>query len=252
LPVYVYSLFSKAHFIIDAHTDALLASYWTWSLPLHRFLSRRALTTIVTNDYLQSVVASWNARSFVLTDVPLFLPRREQVYLDEAPFKVVMISSASPDEPTAEVLEAASRLPDVRFYITGDYDARRKLMREAPPNLRFTGRLPDREFYELLQVARAVICLTTEDNTLQSGASEALWLGKPIITSDWPLLRSYFDRGTIHVDNRAESIRQAVMTIRDNLSGFEAEILALQELRRHEWWQKVDDLIQIIERAVAE
>lgn len=249
-PVYVYSLFSRAHFIIDAHTDALLASYWTWSLPLHRFLSRRALTTIVTNDDLQSVVASWSAPSFVLTDVPLFLPSRQQVCPDEAPFSVVMISSASPDEPTAEVLEAASRLPDVPFYITGDYSARREVVKGAPPNLRFAGRLPDKEFYELLQGARAVMCLTTEDHTLQSGASEALWLGKPIITSDWPLLRAYFDRGTIHVDNTAESICQAVMTMKGNLPQFEAEILTLQALRRREWWKKADNLIHIIQEAV--
>lgn len=251
LPVYIYSLFFKAHFIMDAHTDALLASCWAWSLPLHRFLSRRAITTIVTNDYLQRMVTSWKAHAFVLTDVPLTLSKRHQVCLDEVPFNVVMISTASYDEPTAQVLEAASKLPDVRFYITGNYNARHDVIKSAPPNVRFTGYVPDKEFYGLLEAAQVVMCLTTEDHTIQSGASEAMWLGKPIITSDWLLLQQYFEKGTIHVDNTAESICQAVMTMRENLQAFEADIRKLQKDRRQQWREKISALISLIQQATA-
>ena len=55
LTVYLFCLISGARYVIDSHTDALLAPFWRWSLPLHRFLSRRAMTTIVTNDYSMSL-----------------------------------------------------------------------------------------------------------------------------------------------------------------------------------------------------
>ena len=51
-PIHIYGLFTKAHFVIDSHTDALQSSFLGMVLPLHRFLSQRAITTIVTNEHL--------------------------------------------------------------------------------------------------------------------------------------------------------------------------------------------------------
>jgi hypothetical protein len=110
--------------------------------------------------------------------------------------------------------------------------------------------VPDEEFYGLLEVVQVVMCLTTEDHTYQSGASEALWLGKPIITSDWPLLRGYFDKGTIHIDNTAESIRRAVLAMKRCLPAYEAEIRALQIERQHEWLEKAQALLHLVEQAM--
>lgn len=251
LMVYLWGLIAGTKYIIDSHTDALLASWWAWSLPLHRFLSRRAITTIVTSDYLQQMVASWNAHAFILTDVPVAFSERRQVRLDETSFNIVVVSTASYDEPIAQVLEAVSELSDIGFYITGNYTARQDIVKSAPGNVRFTGYVPDEEFYGLLEAARAVMCLTSENHTIQSGASEALWLGRPIITSDWPLLREYFNKGTLHVDNTVESICRAVVTIRDNLPAFEADIRVLQKERRCEWQQKAKSLTHLIQQAVS-
>ena len=93
----------------------------------------------------------------------------------------------------------------------------------------YVGYLPDEEFYGLLEAAHAVMSLTTQDHTFQSGASEALWLGKPIITSDWPLLRAYFDRGTVHVDNTVQGIRRGIVAMQRDLLSHQAGILTLQE-----------------------
>jgi len=253
LVVYLWGLTTGAKYIIDSHSCALLAPWWAWLMPLHRFLSRRAITTIVTNDYLQQMVASWNAHAFILTDVPITSSKRRQVRLDEAPFNIVVVSAASCDEPIDQVLEAARNLPDMNFYITGNYHTNswQDIVKSAPANVHFTGYVPDEEFYGLLEAAQAVMCLTTENHTFQSGASEALWLGKPIITSDWPILQRYFSEGTIHVDNTAESIRRAVITMRDDLPMFEARIRALQEERRREWQQKAEALTCLIQQAMS-
>ncbi|MFC2023131.1 hypothetical protein ACFLT5_00135 [Chloroflexota bacterium] len=252
LSVYVYSLFARACFVIDSHTEALLAPVWQWTLPLHRFLSRRAIATMTTNDHLQQMIASWGAPAFVLRDVPSTSPKRKQVHLLDAVMNVAVVSSASHDEPTDQVLEAARTLPDVAFFVTGNYHTRslQSTVERAPANVHFTGYMPDEEYYGLLEVVQVVICLTTEDHTHQSGASEALWLGKPIITSDWPLLRRYFDKGTIHIDNTAESIRQAVLTIVSNLPVYEAEIRELREERQHEWLEKAQALMRLVEQAM--
>ncbi|GAG20763.1 unnamed protein product, partial [marine sediment metagenome] len=190
--------------------------------------------------------------AFVLRDVPSTYPERQQIRLPEAALNVAVVSSASHDEPIDQVLRAARTLPDVAFFVTGNYDTRslQDTVEKAPANVHFTGYMPDDEFYGLLDVVQVVMCLTTEDHTHQSGASDALWSGKPIITSDWPLLRGYFDKGTVHVDNTAESIRRGVLTMKRDLPAYEAEIRALQRERHHEWSEKAQALMRLVEQAM--
>lgn len=254
LIVYLWGLISGTKFIIDSHTDALLASWWQWTLPLHRFLSRRAITTLVTNEHLYNIVAEWPARAFILVDPPVTYPHRTDFPVDETVFNVAVVSTASYDEPIDQVLIAARRLPTIQFYITGNFDRdtphHRGIKEQAPANVQFTGYIPDEQFYGLLAAAQVVMSLTTEDHTIQSGASEALWLGKPVITSDWPVLRTYFSQGAILVDNTAEAIEQAITTMQAHLPAFETGIRQLQQTRQAEWWQRVSRLIQQIQQAV--
>src|SRR2546426_10328340 len=73
--------------------------------------------------------------------------------------------------------------------------------------------------------------LTRENHTMQRGGYEAVALEKPLITSQWPLLREVFSRGTIHVDNSAESITAAVRQIQANLEAFREEMGKLRRAR---------------------
>jgi glycosyltransferase involved in cell wall biosynthesis len=251
LSVYLYSLLSNARFIIDSHTDALQAPFWEWTLPLHRFLERRAITTIVTNDQLRELVESWDTHGFTLADPPAQFDIAQPTVLPDSALNIVMVSTADYDEPVKEVLQVAHDLPNVDFYITGDFtrtEYHQAILESAPNNVHFTGYLRE-GYFALLDAADVIMCLSTEDNTFLSGDNEALWLGKPIITSDWPLLRQYFDRGTIYVDNTVESIRQAVMTMLDSLPEYQAEIRALQQVRRQEWWGKANQLVELIQTA---
>ena len=252
LPVYFYSLFSKTRFIIDSHTDALQAPWWKWTLPLHRFLEYRAITTIVTNDCLREMVEGWGAHGFVLEDPPAQFNISKPMVLPDSSLNVVMVSIADYDEPIPEVSQAARDLPDVDFYITGDF-ARSPyhpgVVESAPDNVHFTGYLRE-DYFALLDAADVIMCLSTEDNTFLSGNNEALWLGKPLITSDWPILQRYFNKGTIHVDNTAADICHAVREMKDNLADFKADIRSLQKDRRREWWEKAEALILLIRQAM--
>ena len=66
---------------------------------------------------------------------------------------------------------------------------------------------------------------------MQRGGYEAVSLGKPLITSHWPLLREVFSRGTVHVDNSTESIIAAVRQIQEQPETFRREIAVLRRTR---------------------
>jgi glycosyltransferase involved in cell wall biosynthesis len=250
LVVYIYARLWKAKYVIDSHTGALLAPWWKWSLPIHAFLSRKAIATIVTNEHLKALVDSWRARSFIVGDVPTVFPRGES-YPVNGPFNIAVINSFSPDEPLEEALEAASTLPEVTFYVTGNpLRAKKSLFERKPDNVTFTGFLPDDQYFGLLQAVQAVMTLTTDNYTMQRGACEAVWSGKPIITSDWPILREYFHKGTIHVGNCARDIREAVIRMQKERANLESEIQSLQRERRQEWQQTSAELIRLIEEGV--
>src|SRR5262249_26329033 len=133
-------------YVIDAHSGAFQHARWTWSLPVQRFLARRALATVVTNDYLAGVVRSWGARAEIVQDLSLDLkpegPARRQPR-----FHAVLVCTYSVDEPVAEVVEAARRLPDIQFSFTGDPAYLPAGLRSRlPENVRLTGFLPDEEY----------------------------------------------------------------------------------------------------------
>ncbi len=251
LCVYLWSRFRRTgtQFIIDSHTDALLAPWWRWLSPLHRFLSKRAVTTLVTNEHLRQLVAGWGATAHILGDPPATFPHREKPALPAKAFTVALVSTASYDEPIEPVLAAARQLPAVHFYITGNWAKRRSdipAQTRGDENIHFTGYMPDEQFYGLLEAVDVVMCLTTQNHTIQSGANEALWLGRPIITSDWPLLREYFYQGAVFVDNSAAGIEQAVLTAQQNHRALQAEITQLQGARRREWQQKAAEIMALI------
>jgi len=250
LVVYLYARLGKAKYIIDSHTGALLAPWWKWSLPLHAFLSRRAITTIVTNKHLEAMVKEWQANTFIIADIPTTFPQGKAFPVN-GKFNVAVINTFSPDEPIGQVLEAAASLPDVEFYITGDpIRAKKTFLQNHPANVQFTGFLPDQEYIGLLRTVQAIIVLTTDNHTMQRGACEAVSLGKPIITSDWPVLRSYFDKGTIHVDNSSQSIREGILKMQEKRENLQKEILLLQQERRLEWDEKYTALTKLIENSL--
>ena len=67
-----------------------------------------------------------------------------------------------------------------------------------------------------MRAADAVVVLTTHDHTMQRGGYEAMALERPLVTSDWQLLRETFSRGTVHVDNNSTAIAEGIAAaIRD-------------------------------------
>jgi glycosyltransferase involved in cell wall biosynthesis len=249
--VAIYCLLTGARYIVDAHSDAFQRSIWTRPRALHRLLARRALVTIVTGEHFRRAVQSLGGRALVVRDIPSTFVEGAAAPLGPG-FHVAVVNTFARDEPLDQVLAAAAELPHVRFHVTGRREsAPPALLAKAPPNVRFTGFLPDDQYYALLRGASAVMCLTTRDHTMQRGACEALSLGRPIITSGWPLLREYFHRGTVHVAADALSIRGGVERMQADYQSFVSEIRDLQMSQRREWAERSDDLARLIGGAPA-
>lgn len=233
--VALYCRMVGARYVIDAHSAAMLSPLWTRPRWLNRILFRRAAATIVTNEHFAERLEEDGARALVLRDVPTDFPRAAEPDLP-AGFNVMVVNTFSFDEPLEEIIEAARAVPDVTFHVTGRVETAPPALRESvPDNVSFTGYLPDEDYYALMGSSDAVLCLTTRDHTMQRGACEALSMGRPIITSDSELLRTYFRQGTIHVDNRAPSIRDAVEQMRSAHPWFVSEIGDLRQSQLEEW-----------------
>src|SRR5262249_38218992 len=68
LILWLHSVLAGGAFVMDAHTGVFLEPKWRLFLPLNRFLMRRALLTLVTNEALARRMRAWSAPAFVLPD----------------------------------------------------------------------------------------------------------------------------------------------------------------------------------------
>jgi glycosyltransferase involved in cell wall biosynthesis len=159
---------------------------------------------------------------------------------------MTLVSSFTPDEPLEPFLRAAAKVPDVTFHVTGNPDrAPAAIHALRPPNVRFTGFLPAGAYTALLMQSDAVLALTTEDFTMQRGAYEAIYLGRPVVVSGFNVLRESFFQGAVYTDNSVASIVEAIADMRANHARLEAEARQLREHKKAVWRNRERELLEI-------
>ena len=239
IPTWIYTKLTRAQYIIDAHSGAFLDKRWTSILFLHKFFSRHAALTLVTSEFWAELVSSWGANTKIVSDVPVCFEEPRYTKL-QGRINMIFISTFTRDEPLREFLSAARQSPDIQFYVTGRLkDANPEVLNNAPKNVVFTDFLTNADYVGLLLASDAVICLTTADHTMQRGAYEAVYLGKPVITSNFGLLRKSFPAGTIHVGNNPEEIAFGILEMKHNLERYQREVQQLRVEKLH-CWDKVE------------
>jgi glycosyltransferase involved in cell wall biosynthesis len=245
LPVYLYARRSSARMVIDAHTGIFEHARWRWLLPLTRFMLRRADCVVVTNEHLRRQVAAWGGTPVVIGDVPVhFVPGRAPTPCGTP--RVVVINTFSVDEPVDAVLAAARELREASFFVTGDIRyARPAWLAARPANLSFTGFLSEEDYAGLLRAADVIVVLTTYDHTMQRGAYEAVALEKPLVTSDWGLLRETFSRGTVHVRNEAPDIAAGIRRALAEGQRLSREMHGLRRERAQVFASRLDELLRL-------
>ena len=109
------------------------------------------------------------------------------------------------------------------------------VIENAPSNVVFTGFLSRASYAGLIKACRSVICLTVLDHTMQRGAYEAIYLGKPVVTSNFGILRENFNVGALHVDNDVDSIVDGIERMSRDSAEFESQAIELGVQKRRRW-----------------
>jgi glycosyltransferase involved in cell wall biosynthesis len=234
LAVYGYCALLRRPFVIDAHSGAFQNRRWRMLQGVQFWLCARARATIVTNEHLAALVNSHGGCAIIVPDVPVRFrssPNRDGT----EDFVVVCVTSFGTDEPIGAILEAARRLPQVTFYMTGDPTGISDRLAGRPANVVLTGFIDTERYGTLLQTADVVMALTTVDHTMLRGAYEAIYQGTPVIVSDFPILRAAFAEGAIHVDNTPEAIAAAVLQMRGHRDEYRSGALRLREEKERRW-----------------
>jgi glycosyltransferase involved in cell wall biosynthesis len=244
-PVWLYTRLTKSCYLIDAHSGALIDRRWQSTMFLHRFFSRHAKATMVTNPHLQDFVQSWGAKAMIVRDVPVCFAEPSPMTLTGA-FNITLVNTFTRDEPLELFLRAAEKLPDVQFYVTGPLaGADERVIKTAPKNVKFTGFLPNSQYVGLLLASDAVMCLTTREHTMQRGAYEAVYLEKPVVVSSTELLRKAFYKGAVCVDNTVEGIVTGVQEMREHLRERQEEVRSLRQEKLEQWSRVEADLLSL-------
>jgi glycosyltransferase involved in cell wall biosynthesis len=242
------------HVVIDAHNAGIIPfpSKYNSLLPLYGMIQKWADLTIVTNEGLAKVVHANGGRPFVLEDrIPQF-NGVERIAL-KGKHNLVFVCTFEEDEPYEEVIRAARFIdPSIHLYVTGKYQkASPTIIAQAPDNVAFTGFLSDQEYANLLYSCDAIIDLTLLEDCLVCGAYEAVALGKPLVLTNTPALRSYFYHGAVYTENTAEKIAQAIRSVVENKKVLQEEIAILRSQLKSAWEEKRQDLLRILEQLVA-
>jgi glycosyltransferase involved in cell wall biosynthesis len=237
LVVFLYSWVSRCRYIIDAHHGA---TYGPWlhlpfGIRLNRLIMNRATATLVHNECIHELVARQGIKSMV---VETKAPRIDAPAPNaSAPFTVLVPCSFDADEPIPVIYEAARRLPEVRFCLTGDTSRlSRPLLASAPSNVALPGFLSQAEYERVLAGVHAVVVLSTDDYPLRPrGASEAIGATKPLIVSRNGATEAQLYKGTVLVGNRSDEVSQAILAIAGDYDRYVREITELREERARQY-----------------
>lgn len=232
----------KSKVVFDSHSCAFNNNLLTYPMFLSKYFAKKAYLSIVTNSPNKMMVESGKGNAFILTDIPYESKMATSIRLDLGDkFNICFVCSFSPDEPFGEVFQAANDLENVCIFVTGNY---KKVIISEPKykNIKLTGFLPDEDYKALLNSVDAILCLDRRDNTMQWGGSEAVSVGKPLITSNTRMLRQYFGRGTIFVDPDRQSIKKGIETMKTKYEFYLKEMKEFRSERADKFNKILHDL----------
>jgi glycosyltransferase involved in cell wall biosynthesis len=251
---WLYARLTGARFLLDSHPGGFGAQGHTveqrfqW---LHRFLVERSDGVLVASPPWVDVVESWGGRARVVHEPPRDRGLRRAPHAGHAaesvPRPVVLfVCIFAPDEPIAEVMEAARLRPDCDWWITGDPTrAPADVLADAAPNVHLTGYLGPDEFDAALGRADVVLALTTEPTSVMRAGFEAVDARRPLVVSDFTAVTDAFPYA-VPTNNDAASIARAVGRAVDDLETAKATTELAHRHHTERWDRQLAELCELI------
>jgi hypothetical protein len=109
-----------------------------------------------------------------------------------------------------------------------------------------TGFLPEDEYVGLIKSVDVIIVLVKNDHTMLCGAYEAVAAEKPLVTSNWPVLKQYFSQGTLYVDNTPYEIERAVRKALEQRVDLHEEMKVLKAKLTKQWSDRFSQFLTLI------
>jgi hypothetical protein len=211
-----------------ARIDELMRPLLAWLVP-------RAAGCIVTTPRLGEDISRWGGRPLVVHEAPMPWGERMRPRTCAPGRRVLFVCTFAPDEPVTETVEAAARLPDVTFAITGDLRRLRETTRRAAPaNVEWVGYLTATDYVTALTQADVIMSLTNRAESVARSAHEGVDALRPMVISGGPHMRDLFPHAVFVDENDGQSIAAGVAeAVRrcDELSGQALEARSVQHRR---------------------
>ena len=240
----VYAWLFGGTFLLDDHPGGFGRRgrrLWTLRAPLQRHLVRRARTTIVASSELAQAAIEWGGTPVIVHEAPPLWSLNEPPHIGPLP-TVLWPSVFADDEPVAEVLSAARALSRVRFLITGDVLRCPSALREsASANVEFAGYWRRERFWALIKQADIVLVLTTDRTSVPRAACEAVEALRPLVLSDWPVLRELFPHA-VFVPPSFNGVAAGIQDALERHSALVADAFAARDSQRRRWESQKTEL----------
>lgn len=195
LIAWAWTAATSGKLILDSHPSAFGAKdnrQGRLMLPVSRWLSRRAVATLVTVPAYVELLESWGARGIVVHEPPV-----EAVAPDRRATRLGATVAFCPtlfaeDEPIRELVDVARLLPHVTFAFTGRPERCPVPEADRPDNWVLLGFVSLDRFLEHMASSDVVLSLTDDVTSVARSAYEATYLELPLVVSDVPSMVEHF------------------------------------------------------------
>lgn len=255
IAIYKILNFGKVIIVADCHTKALRRKakgklnkiFW----PLKKFSFSKVDFSIVSNIGMEEDIKMLHSNYFFIPDkIPNMIINKngnKDIYC-------VNISSFAVDEPVKEIFELAELLKkdNINIYWTGKVNQELIKGYSIPDNLEFTGYLSFDDYYKLIANAKCLIALTTEPDTLQSGAYEALCVEVPMVITDSTALRKYFSSAALYTNHNPKDLYEKIKFAISNYDLIITKIEYVKKEREQEYSDIINQLETKINKRITE
>jgi glycosyltransferase involved in cell wall biosynthesis len=226
----------------EARVDRVMRPLLAWLVP-------RVAACIVTTPRLGEQISRWGGRPIVVHEAPMAWAERTSPRDCSPKGRALFVCTFAPDEPVMQTLEAAARLPEVTFAITGDLRRLPEAARiAAPDNVEWTGYLNGADYVAALKQADVILSLTNRPESVARSAHEGVDALRPMVISGGPHMRGLFPCA-VFVENEPQSIAAGVAEAFARCEELSAKAIEAREVQHRRWREQLAHIHAALEAA---